>query len=70
MTVLTLRLPDDTGERLKQLASARGLSVNKLLEELSTSALAAHDAETRFRLAAKAADRGAALGVLERLGRA
>ncbi len=70
MTVLTLRLPDDTGERLKQLAAARGLSVNKLLEELSTSALAAHDAETRFHLAATAANREDALRVLDRLDRA
>lgn len=69
MTVLTLRLPDDTGERLKRLAGVRGMSLNKLLEELSTAALAAHDAEVRFRLAASSADRAAALAVLDRLDR-
>ena len=67
MTVLTLRLPDDTGERLKQLAATRALSVNKLLEELSTAAISAHDAETRFRRAAAAGDRNAALATLARL---
>ena len=35
MTTLTIRLPDDTAERLKALARSRGLSTNKLVEELS-----------------------------------
>jgi predicted transcriptional regulator len=48
MSTLTIRLPDDTCDRLKQLASSRGVSVNKLIEELSTAALATYDAETRF----------------------
>ena len=67
MTTLTIRLPDDTGQRLKQLAAAKGISVNKLIEELSTAALAAHDAETRFRLMAAGADKVAALSLLARL---
>lgn len=49
MSVLTIRLPDDKHERLKALAKARGISVNKLMEELSTIALVEFDAETRFR---------------------
>ena len=54
MSVLTIRLPDDKHERLKELAKARGISINKLMEELSTIALTEFDAETRFRaLAAK-----------------
>lgn len=56
-----------TGLRLKQLAASRGISVNKLIEELSTAALAAHDAETRFRALAAGADRQAALAILARL---
>jgi len=48
MSTLTIRLPDETTRRLKALASARGVSLNKLMEELSTVALTAHDAETRF----------------------
>jgi hypothetical protein len=67
MTTLTIRLPEDTSLRLKQLATSRGISLNKLIEELSTAALAAHDAETRFRLLASGADRQSALDILSRL---
>jgi plasmid stability protein len=67
MSTLTIRLPDDVVERLKQLAAARGVSLNQLMEELGTTALAAHDAETRFRAAAAGADRRKALAVLARL---
>jgi predicted transcriptional regulator len=67
MSVVTLRLPDDTCERLKQLATSRGISLNKLMEELSTAALTAHDAEIRFRAMTAAGGRERALGVLDRL---
>jgi predicted transcriptional regulator len=67
MTTLTIRLPEDTGERLKQLAASRGISVNKLIEELGTAALSIHDTETRFRLLAASADREAALAIVARL---
>ena len=40
MGTLTIRVPDDTHERRKQLPQARGVSVNKLIEEMSTAALA------------------------------
>ena len=49
MSTLTVRLPDDTHERLKELARHRGVSVNKLMGELSTIAVTQHDAETRSR---------------------
>ena len=49
MSVLTIRLPNEKHERLKALAKARGISLNKLIEELSTIALVEFDAETRFR---------------------
>jgi predicted transcriptional regulator len=48
MGTLTIRMPDATHERLRQLAKARNVSVNKLIEEFSTAALAEFDAETRF----------------------
>ena len=67
MTTLTIRLPEDTTLRLKQLATSRGISLNKLMEELGTAALAVHDTETRFRLMANAGDRKAALDILARL---
>lgn len=54
MSTLTIRLPDDKHERLRALARRRGISVNKLVDEWATIALAEFDAETRFRsLAAK-----------------
>lgn len=54
MSTLTIRLPDDKHERLRSLARRRGISVNKLVDEWATIALAEFDAETRFRnLAAK-----------------
>jgi predicted transcriptional regulator len=67
MTTLTIRLPDSTAERLKTLARSRGLSMNKLIEELSTQAIAAFDAEVRFRALATSGDRAAALAILDRL---
>ena len=49
MATLTIRLPDDTHDRVKEIARRRGMSVNKLMEELSTIAIVQHDAETQFR---------------------
>ena len=50
MSTLTIRLPDAKHERLKAFARTRGVSVNKLVEELATVALAQADAENRFLL--------------------
>jgi predicted transcriptional regulator len=63
MGTLTIRMPDATHERLRQLAKARNVSVNKLIEEFSTAALAEFDAETRFlaRAARGSVRRGLAL---------
>ena len=49
MATLTIRIPDDKHSRLKALAQHRHVSVNKLVEELSTQALAEFDSEVRFR---------------------
>lgn len=49
MSTLTIRLPDDKHERLKLLAEQRHISINKLMEEISTIVLAEFDAEMRFR---------------------
>ncbi len=67
MNTLTLRIPDDLAGRLKNTAQSRGISVNKLLTEISLQALTAYDAESRFRTAAASADIPAALKVLDRL---
>lgn len=44
MGTLTIRVPDATHARLKQLARAKKVSVNKLIEALSAAALAEFDA--------------------------
>ena len=50
MSALTVRLPDDKYERLKEMARQRGTSVNRLIDEMATQMLAEFDAETRFRI--------------------
>ena len=67
MSTMTIRLPDDKHARIKQLARARKISVNKLLEELATAALAGHDAELRFRALAAMGNPTKALKILDRL---
>ncbi len=67
MGTLTIRMPDATHERLKQLAKARKVSVNKLIEEFSTAALAEFDAETRFLARAARGNPARALALLDRL---
>ncbi len=67
MGTMTIRLPDDKHARLKQLAQSRGISVNKLIEEFSTQAIAESDAFTRFQLAAARGDAGRGLETLDKL---
>lgn len=63
MATVTVRLPDEKHERLKLMARRYGISLNKLFEELSTTALAEFDVETRFRVRAGrgSVDRGLAI---------
>ncbi|MDP1648701.1 MAG: toxin-antitoxin system HicB family antitoxin [Rubrivivax sp.] len=68
MSTLTIRLPDDKHERLKALAENRHISVNKLIDELATIAIANHDARLRFVARSVRGDVNKALTVLERLG--
>jgi predicted transcriptional regulator len=67
MSTLTIRLPDDTAQRLKALAKSRGLSTNKLVEQLSAHALAAWDTENHFRALAATGNASRALEILDRL---
>ena len=53
MSALIIRMPSDKRERLKQVAKSRNVSVNKLIDEMATLAIAEHDAETRFRIRAE-----------------
>jgi hypothetical protein len=67
MGTLTIRLPNEKHEKLRQLAIRRKISINKLIEEFSTIALADFDAETRFRARAAAGSPQTALRLLDRL---
>ncbi len=67
MGTLTVRMPDDMHERLKQMARTRRLSVNKLLELMSSAALAEFDAEIRFRARAAKGDVARGLALLDKL---
>ncbi len=63
MATMTIRLPDDKHHRLRLLAERNGVSLNKLVDEWASMALAQFDAETRFlaRAARGTARRGLAL---------
>jgi hypothetical protein len=63
MATMTIRLPDTKHERLRRLAERHGVSLNKLVDEWASMALAQFDAETRFlvRSARGRAQRGLAL---------
>jgi predicted transcriptional regulator len=67
MSTLTLRLPDDKHDRLRQLARSQNISLNKLFEEFATIALAEFDAHTRFRPRAAAGSRETGLRLLDKL---
>lgn len=67
MSTLTLRIPDDTHNRLRDLAKHRKISVNKMFEEMATSTLTEHDAEARFRARASVGIPKKGLKVLDKL---
>lgn len=67
MGTLTIRISDDKHERLKVLAEQRGVSVNKLIDELATIALAEQDARIWFEIHAKRGDKKRGLAILDKL---
>jgi predicted transcriptional regulator len=67
MATLTVRIPDDKHSRLKQLAESRGISVNKLIDELSTIALTEFDAYNRFQVMAARGNVSEGLRILDKL---
>jgi hypothetical protein len=70
MSTLTIRIPESKHARLRNLAKARGISVNRLMDELATVALAQHDTEARFRALAAKGSKEVGLALLEKLDRA
>jgi hypothetical protein len=69
MSTLTIRLTDEKHERLKALAKSNAISVNKLIDELATVALANYDARVRFEARAARGDPGRAITLLDRIDR-
>jgi len=67
MSTLTIRIPDGKRARLRILAKARGVSINKLMDELATVALAQHDAEARCLTLAIRGSRREGLRLLKKL---
>lgn len=66
---LTIRIPEAKHSRLRRLAESRGLSMNKLIDELATVALAQHDAELRFHALASKGSAKRGIELLDKLDR-
>jgi hypothetical protein len=69
MSTLTIRIPEDKHARLRNLAKAKGVSVNRLMDELATVALAGYDSEIRFKAMAARGSRQTGLALLDKLDR-
>ena len=53
MSALTLRFTEQKHQRLKELAQSKGMSVNHLLDEVTTLILAEFDLKTQFEIRAQ-----------------
>ena len=67
MATMTIRIPDGKHERLRLLAHSQGVSLNKLVEEWASMALAQFDAEARFRARAAQGSVKRGLALLDKL---
>ncbi|XOF34080.1 MAG: toxin-antitoxin system HicB family antitoxin [Candidatus Electrothrix sp. YB6] len=67
MGTVTVRLPDDTHRRVKELAASRKTSINKLYEEFTIMALTAFDVENRFKAMAGKGSKERGLELLKKL---
>lgn len=67
MTTISIRLPNDMAERLKNIAKVRDISLNKLMIELSTQVLAEEEAKQRFLAAQQRGNPKRALQLLDEL---
>ena len=70
MSTLTIRIPEGKHARLRSLAKARGISINRLMDELATLALAQHDTEVRFQALVSRGSKRKGLALLDKLDRA
>ena len=69
MATLTIRMPDDKADRLKELAKSRGISLNKLIEEWAAMGIAEFDAHASFLARAARGSRERGLAALRELDR-
>jgi hypothetical protein len=67
LAALTNRLPREKLDRLRDMAKARSVSVNKLIDGLATVALANHDAHARYEVRSARGHSRVALEQLSRL---
>ena len=67
MSTLSVRLPDDIASRLKSLAHSRNISLNKLMNELSTRRLVEEEAKQQFLAAQLRGKRERGLQMLDEL---
>ena len=67
MATLTIRIPDNTHARLRQLARHQKISLNKLVKELSTATLAQFDAEVQFKFRTRRGSPAKGLRILDKL---
>ena len=70
MATMTIRIPDGKHQRLRRLAESQGISLNKLVDEWASMALAQFDAETRFHARAARGNAGRGIDLLDKLDRA
>lgn len=52
MSAITIRMPDDKYQRLKELSRRRRTSINRMIDEMTTLMLAEAELETRFEVRA------------------
>jgi hypothetical protein len=67
MGTITLRVPDDKHERLRNYAKSQKVSLNQLFNELSTKVLTEFDTKTRFKTLAKSGDKNRGLELLDKI---
>jgi hypothetical protein len=65
--VLTLRIPQDKHERLRQVAQRRNISLNRLVDEVTTQLLVEEDAYTRWQARRARGSRERGLELLAKL---
>ena len=70
MATMTIRIADAKHDRLRRLAESQGISLNKLVDEWASMALAQFDAETRFNARAASGNVRRGLALLDKLDQA